>query len=127
MDIIKILSILIIAAILAIVLKQYKEEYALIISVAAGIIALLFAAEKIISPINMLREKIEEFGIKSEYFSTAIKGLGLAYISSFIGDICRDCGQSSLAEKAEIAGKCAVFILCVPLSLTLLDTVLGFI
>jgi len=49
------------------------------------------------------------------------------YLSGFISDLCRDAGQTALASKAEIAGKCAIFLLCVPLSVTLLGTILEFI
>ncbi len=127
MDIIKILSIIIICAILALVLKPHKAEYSLFISIIAGAIILIFAGEKIMSAVSFLRSKFDEAQINGEYFSIALKALGIAYLSGFIADLCRDAGQTALAGKAEIAGKCAIFILCVPLSITLLGTILEFI
>lgn len=127
MDIIKILSIIIICAVLALVLKQYKAEYSIFISVIAGAFILIFAGEKIMEAVSLLRSKLDEAQIGGEYFSIALKALGIAYLSGFIADLCRDAGQTALATKAEIAGKCAIFILCIPLSITLLSTVLEFI
>ena len=50
-----------------------------------------------------------------------VKALGIAYISEFAADTCRDFGQSALAAKAEFAGKCAIFILCVPPAISVLE------
>ncbi len=127
MDIVKILAIIIICAVLTVVLKQYKAEYSLFISIAAGILILTLVGEKIIGAIELLRSKINELGVKDNYFLVAIKSLGIAYLSSFITDLCRDSGQTALASKALLAGKTAIFILCVPMSISLLGTVLEFI
>ena len=78
-------------------------------------------------PIAAIEQKIESYGIESDYFKVALKALGIGYITTFIADSCRDAGQANLAIKAELAGKCAIFILSVPLMLYVLDTALGFI
>ena len=70
---------------------------------------------------------LEEYGIKTEYFKVALKALGIGYITSFIADACRDSGQTSLAAKAELAGKTAIFLLSVPLIISVLETAIGFI
>ena len=127
MDILKILSIIIICAILALILKAHKAEYSLFISILAGAFLIIFVGEKLMSSVSFLRSKFEEAQINGEYFSIALKALGIAYLSGFIADLCRDAGQTALASKAEIAGKCAIFLLCVPLSVTLLGTILEFI
>ena len=62
-----------------------------------------------------------------QYFSVALKAIGIGYITGFIADACRDGGQASLAGKAELAGKCAVFILVLPLIASILETALGFL
>ena len=127
MDILTILSIIIICAILALILKAHKAEYSLFISILAGAFLIIFVGEKLMSSVSFLRSKFEEAQINGEYFSIALKALGIAYLSGFIADLCRDAGQTALASKAEIAGKCAIFLLCVPLSVTLLGTILEFI
>lgn len=127
MDILKILSIIIICAILALILKAHEAEYSLFISILAGAFLIIFVGEKLMSSVSFLRSKFDEAQINGEYFSVALKALGIAYLSGFIADLCRDAGQTALASKAEIAGKCAIFLLCVPLSVTLLGTILEFI
>ncbi|MFQ8952752.1 MAG: SpoIIIAC/SpoIIIAD family protein [Oscillospiraceae bacterium] len=52
----------------------------------------------------------------------ALKALGIGYITGFIADACRD-GDRQALRKAELAGKCAVFIL-LPLIASILETAL---
>ena len=127
MDILKVLIICIIAAVLCLVLKAKSGEFALLISVAACVLIFMFLIKNIMIPITALEQKIEGYGIESDYFKVAIKALGIGYVTSFIADSCRDAGQTNLALKAELAGKCAIFMLSVPLILSVLETALGFI
>lgn len=127
MDIFKILAICIITAVLAVVLKQQKAEYALTVALAGGTIITLCILKGIIAPIEYINAKLLNTGINTEYFAVALKALGIGYVTGFIADICRDSGQASLAAKAELAGKCAIFIISVPLIAAVLDTALSFI
>ena len=127
MDILKVLIICLIAAVLSSLFKQKSSEYTLLISIATATILLIFIIKNIMVPIATIEQKIESYGIKSDYFKVALKALGIGYITTFIADTCRDAGQANLAIKAELAGKCAIFILSVPLMLYVLDTALGFI
>ena len=125
MDIFKILGFIFIAAALCIILKSYKAEYALVLAVCSALVVLTLIIKNI-TPLNLIKDKISESGIDSSYFKVAVKALGIGYITSFIAEACRDAGQNSLALKAELAGKCAIFILSVPLILSILETALGF-
>ena len=89
-------------------------------------ISLTLILKNISAPLDLIKEKIDQSGIDSSYFKVAIKALGIGYITSFVAEACRDAGQNSLALKAELAGKCAIFILSVPLILSILETTLGF-
>ena len=127
MEIFKILAICIITAVLAVVLKQQKAEYALTVALAGGTVVTLYILKGIIAPIEYINAKLLNNGINTEYFAVALKALGIGYVTGFIADICRDSGQASLAAKAELAGKCAIFIISVPLIAAVLETALSFI
>ena len=114
-------------AILAIVLKEYRGDYALVLVLAGGVTVTCFLLKSIVTPIGYLKQLFNDNGIKMQYFSVALKALGIGYITGFIADACRDGGQASLAGKAELAGKCAVFILVLPLIASILETALGFL
>lgn len=120
----KVTAIVISTLICAVFLKSYKPEF----SLAAAISGSLIAAVMIITGFKPYADDIKNIFLKTsfepELLKTVLKAVGISYISAFAADTCRDCGQSALALKAEIAGKCAVFALCVPMILMLLKTAL---
>ncbi len=126
-DTLSVLGLCLVTAVICTVLKPKSGEYALLTAAAAGIIIGILLLKRIYAPINTLRQELNTYGIKTEYFKVALKGVGIGYVTSFIADACRDCGQSSLALKAEVAGKCAIFILSVPLLISVLQTAVGFL
>ena len=126
-DIFKILAILLIAAIFSLVLKGKSSEYAILVSIGAGIITAMLILKHLSVAISSLKAYITDYGIETEYFKVALKALGIGYITSFIADTCRDSGQTSLASKAELAGKAAIFILSLPLLMSVLNIAVGLI
>lgn len=126
-DILKILGLCLTSAVLCVVLKQRGSEYSLLITAATGIFIGIIVLNNISAALSVFKSAIAEYGIKAEYFKTALKAVGIGYITSFAADICRDSGQAALASKAELAGKSAIFILSVPLIMSVLETAVGFL
>lgn len=126
-ELFKILAVLLVTAVLCIILKQKNGEYALLVAVAAGVVTAIFILSIVAVPIKELKSKIEDYGINTEYFKVAVKALGVGYVTSFIADACRDSGLTSLASKAELAGKTAIFIMSLPLLLSVLQVAVGFV
>ncbi len=123
----KILAVCLIAAAVAVTLKPKAPEYAMFVSIAAAVIISGILIGAISSAINEFDSLLERYGLETEYFKIAVKALGIGYITGFVADSCRDCGQASLASKAEFGGKCAIFILSMPLIHSLVETAVGFI
>lgn len=123
----KILILCLTTAVFAVVLKPKSSEYSFLITVASGIIIGILLLKNISEPIKTIGDSFSKYGIESDCFKVALKAVGIGYITSFIADACRDCGQSSLALKAELAGKCAIFLLSAPLLVSVLNTAVGFI
>ncbi|MEE1245515.1 MAG: SpoIIIAC/SpoIIIAD family protein [Acutalibacteraceae bacterium] len=127
MEVLKVLAICFITAFICLILKGQRNEFAFLISAFASVLILLFLIKNVIVPLTVLQQKIEMYGINISYFKTALKALGIGYITNFTADSCRDAGQAALASKAELAGKIALFILSVPLVISVMETALGFI
>lgn len=127
MNLTAILGICIISASVVTLLKNYKSEYAMIVALTAGAIILVYLVFELSDRLLTLRNFVSEYGVDTSYFLVALKALGICVITGFVADACRDAGQSSLALKAELAGRCAVFILSIPLLTSLLQTAYGFI
>ena len=126
MSLAQVLGICIIAAAVSVLLKRYNMEYSLLISLIAGGIVLIM----LITYISGKLQELENVALKysaAPFFWVAVKALGICVLTGFIADACREAGQLSLASKAEFAGRCAIFVLSVPMLQSLLDTAYGFI
>lgn len=123
--VVKAMAVLLITAMLALNIGTHRPEYAFILCLAGGGAVLLSVLGAVLPQVNALKSAVDNVS-GTEYFSVALKALGISYITGFVADTCRDFGQSSLAAKAELAGKCAIFILCVPLAVGVLNSALKF-
>ena len=50
----------------------------------------------------------------SEYTSVIFRALGVSLLARICADICRDCGEASIAFGVESAGKLCVLYMCIP-------------
>lgn len=123
----KVMGICIIGAIICISLKGHILGFAFLASIAAGAVAILLIFKNLSAPINQIRQSLESVGTSPEYFKIALKSVGMSYVSSFIAEGCRECGQTLLAATAETAGKFAILYTVFPLILSISETAIGFI
>ena len=126
MNIVQILGICVVSAAVAVLLKGYNGEYSLLISLISGTAILLMLISGVTEKLYEVRNAVSAF-TASSLFIVALKSLGICVITGFIADSCRQAGQISLASKAELAGRCAIFVLSVPMLLSLLEAAYGFI
>lgn len=114
MEIIKVVGFSIFSAILIVILKEEKKEFALVLSIAAGVLILIFAMEKINPVLNMLYDLVNKSSINSNFLIIILKVTGIAYLVEFGKNICMDAGQSAISTKLELAGKIMVVALSLP-------------
>ncbi|MBQ7726686.1 MAG: hypothetical protein IJT66_06035 [Clostridia bacterium] len=126
-EFLQILAVCLLTAFLAVVLKGQREEYALAVAVSGGVVVTLLILKHLAAPLETLRQAMTESGVTTVYFKVALKALGIGYVTGFVADACRDSGQTSLAAKAELAGKCAIFLLSLPMILQILEAALALI
>ena len=128
MDIISVAAIAILTAFLAVILKQYKPEYALAVSVVASVIVLSAVVSFIIPIISELRSMMDSVSIDYKYITVLIKAVGICYITQFASDTCKDAGQTAISNKIELVGKIAICFSAIPLYkdlLSLAQTIIG--
>lgn len=121
MEIIKVVGFAIFATMLVVILKEEKKEFAVALSVIAGVMLLLFCISKIDPIINMLYELVEKSGINSSFLVIILKVIGIAYLVELGKNICQDAGQSAIATKLEMAGKIIVVSISLPIFASLIS------
>lgn len=124
MDIIKIISFALISLLIVGVVKTERKDVALLISMVAGIIIFMFLISKLTIVVNFLQTLSNKANIDIVYLDTVFKILGIAYLSSFCAEICKDAGESSIASKVEFAGKILILTLAIPILMAVLQTIL---
>ncbi len=73
MDIVKITGVGIIALIIIIIIKQYKPEFAVYVSITAGIIILFLVLDKLYGVINLLINISNKTGTGTEFIGILLK------------------------------------------------------
>ena len=124
MEIIKIIGIGLISLILIIMIKQYKPEYAIFISIVCGILIIAICQDKIIGIINLFKDLNNKTNIDFKYLDILLKITGIAILTEFAVSICKDSGENSIASKIDVGGKVIIISLSMPIIQALLDTVL---
>lgn len=127
MDIIKIAMLGIGGVMLALLLKQQKSEYALYISLAAAILILVFSVNRLQIVMETI-QKIESYTqIDGSFIKIMIKMIGITYVAEFASGICKDAGFGAVGNQIEMFGKFSIMAVSVPVLLTLIETIEGFI
>lgn len=124
MDIIKIIGIGLISLVITIIVKQYKPEFAVYISLMAGALILMLVFDKLSEVIKLLNNLASKSAINSKFISLLIKITGIAILTEFAVSICKDSGETAIANKIDIGGKIMIIAVSVPIISSLLENVI---
>ncbi len=124
MEIIKIIGIGLIALIIIILLKQYKPEFAVYVSLIAGALILMLAIDKLAGIISLLQSLANKASINTKFLTLLIKITGIAFLSEFAVSICKDAGEAAIASKMEIGAKLIIISMSIPIISSLLEIIL---
>lgn len=124
MQLLQIIGIGIVSTVIIIVLRAQKPEIALQASIVTGIVIFMLLASKLSAVVDLLQTFADRADIKPVYFTTVLKITGIAYITEFGAEVCKDAGEGSIASKIELAGKVTIVVLAVPIITSLLDLVI---
>lgn len=123
MDIIKIIGIGLIAVIIIVIVRQYKPEFTLYISLLAGAIILFLVIDKLSEIINLLESLSNKTSINNEFLKLLIKITGIAFLTEFAVSICKDTGENAIANKVDMGGKIIIVSMSIPIISSLLETI----
>ena len=125
MEVVKIIGIGLIALIIIILLKQYKPEFAIYISLLTGVLILLFVTDELSGIISLLQSFADKVSINSTFLVLLIKITGIAFLSEFAVSICKDSGEAAIASKIEIGTKIIIISMSIPIISSLLEIILS--
>ncbi len=124
MDIIKIVGIAFLTLIVVIILKQYKPEFAMYASLLGGAIILFMSFGKLEAIINLLSNLSQKTQINGQFLGILIKITGIAFLTEFAVSVCKDAGETAIANKVDLGGKVIIVAISIPIISALLETLI---
>lgn len=115
------------AALLALVVRKEKGEYAIVLALAAGILIFAYAIAQVAVVMNFVEGIMEGLPFDSGYLWILFKMLGITYVAEFAANICKDAGYQSIAGQIEVFAKLSLVALSLPCLSYLVDVVEGFL
>ena len=124
MDIFKIISIGILTCVVAMIIKQIKPEFYILVVISGGIVMFLMLIDQLKTIIDYFLTIFTKVYLDYSLFILIIKILGIGYLTEFAQGVCIDSGNSSIGEKILIGGKIIILCLALPIITNLLDMII---
>lgn len=105
---------------LILVIKQGREEFSPLVSLAVCA-ALFSVAITLFYPVIDYIREITSDSLLEPYAGTLLKALGVGLITQTTAEVCRDSGETAVAGKVELLGKAEIMLLSLPLLRELLS------
>ncbi len=127
MDVFKIIGVGFISTIIAVILKEYKKEYVIYVSIIAGVIIISMSMNFLGQIIHTLTNLSEKLGTNSNFIILLLKITGISILLEFAISICQDSGESAIATKIDLGGKILILGMSIPVITKLVDTLFNMI
>ena len=124
MDVVRVALLGIVGVLTGLLVKSGKQEYGILLGIAVSVLIFSHAGA------YLGQEAVSAFGNRlsgsGEYLGILFKVVGITWLSEFCAGLCRDAGFSSIAAQVELFGKTAVLLAGMPVFLSLVETIAGF-
>jgi stage III sporulation protein AD len=124
MEIVQIVGLGFVVTLLILIIRSQRPEIAVLLSITLATIIFLLVLAKINVVLNLFRDLAEKAGVNQLYLNTILKIIGIAYITEFGAQVCRDAGEGAVAGKIEFAGKVLVMVMAIPIIALVLETII---
>ena len=122
-EIIKIIAIGLLSLVIIVIIKQYKPEFAIYVSIIAGIVIIYLIFNKLEGIINLLKTISSKSGINNEFLELLLKITGIAFLAEFAINLCKDSGEGAIASKIEMGTKVIIVSMSIPIISSLLEVI----
>ena len=92
--------------------------------IAFGLVLFLSMAGQLQAELQTLLQLSEQAGVNVIYLTTIFKIIGIAWLTEFLCQVCKDAGSSALAVKLEFAAKLTILLLAFPILTAVLESIL---
>ena len=126
-EIIKIIGIGFISVVIIIILKQYKPEFVIYVSLIAGSIILFMLMDKLNAIVDIIEGLVNKAGTGNTFLEILLKITGIAMLTEFAVSICKDSGETAIASKIDLGGKIIIISISIPIITALLELIINIL
>ena len=120
-DVIKVAAAGLIAAICAMAVRKQTPELAILLTICAGTLILLYCSGALSAVTQFMDELAEVGGLSQGIVAPVVKVTGVAIITRLSADFCKDAKEGALGTVVETAGAVLALLLVLPLLSAVLD------
>lgn len=125
--ILKIITVGLVSALVSLMLKENKKEYSMAIQLCALIIVITLVINTVSDRFESFLSYAAQLSGANEIIRVMLKAAVICILTHFVHDICRESGNSAIADAVEFGGRMLTLILALPLMEELLKTAVSFI
>jgi len=114
-------------ALIGLVLRQHRPEFAPLVGLLCTAAVLFFIAPKLLEIFRLLEEFAAAAGLSAAYLAPLFRIIGVAYIVQFGAGLCRDAGENAIAANLELAGKILIAVMAVPIIRGMFEIVMSIL
>ncbi|MCI8346009.1 MAG: stage III sporulation protein AD [Clostridia bacterium] len=92
-------------------------------SLIAGALILGIILSKISGVVELLTNLANKTAINNQFLTLLIKITGIAFLTEFAVSICKDSGETAIANKMDMGGKVVIVSMSIPIISGLLETI----
>ena len=127
MDIFKIIFIAIIVTSMCLVIKQVRPEISMLVGLLGVVLIFVFSLEQIGQVIELIKELSNKAGMPATFLNIVLKIIGIAYLTEFAANVCKDVGESAISAKVQLAGKCIILVMGMTVISNFVETIVKII
>ena len=111
----------------ALLLKDRNRTAAVLLTVAGACLLLFGAAKELAGIAARITALTQDVPSAGEYIRLMLKVLAITLLTQLVGNLCRDSGETALAEATELCAKAAVIALVLPVFESVITIVSGLL
>lgn len=115
------------AAMIAFTLRAAHREAGAAVAIAAGLMLFFSAVTQLSAAVETIKTLSQKAGVGDGALTLLMKLTGMAYITEFAAQACRDAGEEGLAAKAALCGKMLLMAQTLPLILEIGEMTLALV
>lgn len=130
MEIMQIVTVAIVVAVIAILVKKLGAEFGITISIVGGVLIFFMVLPHLIEVMGVFNLLSQHITVASgtnahfDHIGLVLRILGIAYIAEFGAQVCKDAGEGAIASKIEMAGKVIIMVVSTPIIVSFLNLII---